>query len=614
MVTAKGTEIDTVVALEVGADDYVTKPYRLRELVARMRAVLRRSPPPSARGDQDERRREPARRRPGRPARSGSTPTSAGSSSAATRCTCGARSSSCCACWSRTPAGCSPATCSSTGSGAPTTSATPRPSTSTSSGCGPGSRPTRRARRSSRPSAASATASTPTLDLTRPRRAAQPAGRAAQGRGPGRRRGTGPGTSGSRTEPSGWRPVSTRAAQIRGQASAEPFSVWHEDRGRRRRRPVADVGPPGLVVAEPADRGHLEPAVAARGVDLEVEGPGRGAAEVPGAQVEHAVGEPERPQEPLGPRRDVGVDVGGLLARWRRRTARPCRTRGPAAAPGCRARPRRPPGGSTAVTAVKRIGQRRPRSRISPRCSEVSGTSAVGMAHRSSRSMWYASSANFGQVPGRGHRLGEHQRRRPDLLVGVGVAVERRSARQGPQQAGPGPAVEREHRPGELGAPLHVEEAERLADLPVRHPLVLGRTRAAAPRRPCPGHHRRSSTLSSGPAPSGASSAGQVGQVAAAPARSSLGGRVDLGAAARSSSPSAPALGRQLVGRGRRRLARRASPDLARERPSPGPAASPGVPGAPAGLGVERGHPVDLGRIDAPSGQRRLHRVGVLAD
>ena len=43
MVTAKGAEIDTVVGLEVGADDYVTKPYRLRELVARMRAVLRRS-------------------------------------------------------------------------------------------------------------------------------------------------------------------------------------------------------------------------------------------------------------------------------------------------------------------------------------------------------------------------------------------------------------------------------------------------------------------------------------------------------------------------------------------------------------------------------------------
>ena len=42
MVTAKQAEVDTVVGLEVGADDYVTKPYRLRELVARIRAVLRR--------------------------------------------------------------------------------------------------------------------------------------------------------------------------------------------------------------------------------------------------------------------------------------------------------------------------------------------------------------------------------------------------------------------------------------------------------------------------------------------------------------------------------------------------------------------------------------------
>ena len=42
MVTAKSEEIDTVVGLEVGADDYVTKPYRMREVIARMRAVLRR--------------------------------------------------------------------------------------------------------------------------------------------------------------------------------------------------------------------------------------------------------------------------------------------------------------------------------------------------------------------------------------------------------------------------------------------------------------------------------------------------------------------------------------------------------------------------------------------
>lgn len=43
MVTAKGAEIDTVVGLELGADDYIVKPYRIRELVARIRAAIRRS-------------------------------------------------------------------------------------------------------------------------------------------------------------------------------------------------------------------------------------------------------------------------------------------------------------------------------------------------------------------------------------------------------------------------------------------------------------------------------------------------------------------------------------------------------------------------------------------
>lgn len=45
MLTAKDTEIDKVVGLEIGADDYVTKPYSFRELLARMRAVLRRQHP-----------------------------------------------------------------------------------------------------------------------------------------------------------------------------------------------------------------------------------------------------------------------------------------------------------------------------------------------------------------------------------------------------------------------------------------------------------------------------------------------------------------------------------------------------------------------------------------
>ena len=46
MLTAKDGEIDKVVGLELGADDYVTKPYSSRELVARVRAVLRRGTEP----------------------------------------------------------------------------------------------------------------------------------------------------------------------------------------------------------------------------------------------------------------------------------------------------------------------------------------------------------------------------------------------------------------------------------------------------------------------------------------------------------------------------------------------------------------------------------------
>jgi two-component system response regulator RegX3 len=54
MVSAKTSEIDTVVGLEVGADDYVPKPYRLRELVARIRAALRRAPQPEFDADDTE--------------------------------------------------------------------------------------------------------------------------------------------------------------------------------------------------------------------------------------------------------------------------------------------------------------------------------------------------------------------------------------------------------------------------------------------------------------------------------------------------------------------------------------------------------------------------------
>ncbi|HEY1462732.1 MAG TPA: response regulator transcription factor [Terriglobales bacterium] len=52
MLTARGQEIDKVVGLELGADDYVTKPFSIRELLARVNAVLRRAKP----NDQDSER------------------------------------------------------------------------------------------------------------------------------------------------------------------------------------------------------------------------------------------------------------------------------------------------------------------------------------------------------------------------------------------------------------------------------------------------------------------------------------------------------------------------------------------------------------------------------
>jgi two-component system response regulator RegX3 len=53
MLTAKDSEVDKVVGLELGADDYVTKPYSSRELVARIKAVLRRGTPESVDANTD---------------------------------------------------------------------------------------------------------------------------------------------------------------------------------------------------------------------------------------------------------------------------------------------------------------------------------------------------------------------------------------------------------------------------------------------------------------------------------------------------------------------------------------------------------------------------------
>jgi DNA-binding response OmpR family regulator len=61
MLTAKDAEVDKVVGLELGADDYVTKPFSLRELTARIRAIFRRADQAAAAATQTAEVREPVR-------------------------------------------------------------------------------------------------------------------------------------------------------------------------------------------------------------------------------------------------------------------------------------------------------------------------------------------------------------------------------------------------------------------------------------------------------------------------------------------------------------------------------------------------------------------------
>ena len=120
---------------------------------------------------------------------------------------------------------------------------------------------------------------------------------------------------------------------------------------------------------------------------------------------------------------------------------------------------------------MNRIG-RSAASRISSRWIEVSGTSAVGMHHRSSRSIAVGVVGELGQLAGGGERLAGDQGGRPDLLELVGVAVERVLA-QGPGQGGAALALHGEHGARDLHGPLVVEDAVAGAELPVRDALVL---------------------------------------------------------------------------------------------------------------------------------------------
>ena len=110
MLTARDDELDKVLGLELGADDYITKPFSIREFRSRVRALLRRASRPAARDARG--RGDRGRRAADRPRRAASSRSRAG------RCSSRTSSSSSCASSPRTPAASTRARCCSRGSGA----------------------------------------------------------------------------------------------------------------------------------------------------------------------------------------------------------------------------------------------------------------------------------------------------------------------------------------------------------------------------------------------------------------------------------------------------------------------------------------------------------------
>ena len=139
LLTAKDAEVDKVVGLEVGADDYVTKPFSVRELLGRVRAQLRRRELDRGVPDREGEDRS-------RPAPSGSTSRAISSPFAASPSTSPAPSSRCCACSPSARARSSAGSRSWRSSGSRSSPATSAPATSTSPTCARRSSATRRTR------------------------------------------------------------------------------------------------------------------------------------------------------------------------------------------------------------------------------------------------------------------------------------------------------------------------------------------------------------------------------------------------------------------------------------------------------------------------------------
>ena len=204
------------------------------------------------------------------------------------------------------------------------------------------------------------------------------------------------------------------------------------------------------------------------------------------------------------------------------------------------------------------------------------------------------------QVTGRHHRGRPDERGRADLLVQVDVAVEGELA-QRPDERGASASVHHEHRPGELGPPFEIEDAERLPDLPVRHPLVLAvgvGIELLDPGDDVVGLRGTVGRVDR-------RDVGQVEEDVLQVGRDLLGLRVELlllGA-------ELAALLLQLAGLVLAAVAVELA-HLVGDRADPGPQLVTCRAETPQ-LGIEVDHPVDLGQVVSPAGQPGPHHVGL---
>ncbi len=241
----------------------------------------------------------------------------------------------------------------------------------------------------------------------------------------------------------------------------------------------ADVGAARLVVAEPRDRRDLEPGVGAGCVHLDVEAAVVALAHVAGADLDDPVRQLETGDQRLGSAGHLHEQGGCLLGRSDGEDLDLVEL------VGAQHATRVTPGRARLAAVARRVGHHQHRHLLgledlagvdrgqwhlgrgdAPQVVALDGVGVVG---------------ELRQLAGRGEGRRRHQRRRADLFEPVDVAVERVLA-QRTRQRGAGPALHREHRPADLRRPFVVEDAERLAGLPVGHPAVLGEVRRQADR------------------------------------------------------------------------------------------------------------------------------------